>query len=292
MNAKVRAVEAGERLPAADEAPAALRRDVRLLGGTLGRVLEEAGGPELLADVERLRHATIRLRAEPSEANRQAVVDVAAGLDLDRASEVARAFTVYFQLVNLAEEHHRVRTLRERSRAAAAQGQFVRDSLAEGVRQLRERADATGDPSAVQEVLDRLVVHPVLTAHPTEARRRAVVDALTRISEQVERLDDPRLSPTEDADVHRRLLEEVSILWHIAQLRDQRPTPLDEVRTVMSVFDQTLFRVVPMLYRELDEVLAPGSGARPALARPYLRLGSWVGGDRDGNPSVTADPTV
>lgn len=278
------------RLPAADEAPAALRRDVRLLGDTLGRVLEEAGGPELLDAVERLRRATIRLRAEPGDGNRQAVVDVVAGLELDRAAAVARAFTVYFQLVNLAEEQHRVRTLRERSRAAARQGEVVRDGLAEGVR--RVRTAAAGADGGLERALDRLVVHPVLTAHPTEARRRAVVDALTRISGQVERLDDPRLSPTEEADVHRRLLEEVSVLWRTAQLRDARPTPLDEVRTVMAVFDQTFFRVAPLLYRELDEVLAPGSGARPPLARPFLRFGSWVGGDRDGNPHVTADTTL
>jgi phosphoenolpyruvate carboxylase len=286
----------------ADQAPAALRRDVRLLGNALGRVLVESGGPELLADVERLRLAAIGLRAgadEPEErpARVQAVLDIVESLELGRAAEVARAFTVYFQLVNLAEERHRVRTLRERSRL----GGKVKDSIEVGVDTLRER----GGDEALEEVLARLEVAPVLTAHPTEARRRAVVDALGRIAAQVERLDDPRLSPAEEREVGRRLLEEISILWRTAQLREARPTPLDEVRTVMAVFDETLFLVVPLLYRELEAALrdtAPAKGAAPvpgedagvlpARVPAFLRLGSWVGGDRDGNPSVTHETTA
>jgi phosphoenolpyruvate carboxylase len=298
-----------------DEAPPALRRDVKLLGNVLGRVLVESGGPELLADVERLRLATIALRAESGEGGADApgarpVLDIVAALELGRAADVARAFTVYFQLVNLAEERHRVRTLRERSRL----GGPVKDSIAVGVTALRER----GGDAALAPVLARLEVAPVLTAHPTEARRRAVVDALSRIAGQIERLDDPRLSPAEEREVGRRLLEEVTILWRTAQLREARPTPLDEVRTVMAVFDETLFRVVPLLYRELEDAIrdgaagtdaattaAPGDaraapaavagedeGVLPAAAPAFLRFGSWVGGDRDGNPNVTHDVTA
>ncbi len=291
-----------------EQTPAPLRRYVRLLGGVLGRVLVESEGPELLADVERLRHAAIELRSTTDrETQLRQVVGIVAGLDLDRAESVARAFTVYFQLVNLAEEHYRARILRERSRGPGPPGptgpagapgepgsgpapprEPVRESLAEAIAEVR----ATAGEGALAALLERLEVRPVLTAHPTEARRRAVVDALRRIGKLVERLDDPRLSASEEADAHRRLLEEVTILWRTAQLRHQRPTALDEVRTVMSVFDETLFRLVPDLYRELDLALQGDRvGTRAPGLRPYLHWGSWVGGDRDGNPTVTAEVT-
>ncbi len=271
------------------EMPGPLRRDVGLLGRMLGRVLEESGGPGLLADVEALRRATIALRAAGDAAethrDRQRVVDLVARFDMARAESVARAFTVYFQLVNLAEERQRVRTLRERSRGAGP----VSESFAAAVEEVR----ATAGEAGLAALLDRLEVAPVLTAHPTEARRRAVVDALLRIGTQVDRLDDPRLSASEQADVERRLLEEITILWRTDQLRPEPPTPLDEVRTVMAVFDQTLFRLVPVVYRELERALAgEAAGTRAPAFRPFLRWGSWVGGDRDGNPNVTAEVTL
>jgi phosphoenolpyruvate carboxylase len=270
----------------AQEMPAALRRDVRLLGRLLGKVLEEAGGPGLLEDVERLRRATIALRtAEGGRREARArVVELVAGFDLDRAELVARAFTVYFQLVNLAEEQHRVRTLRERRR----HGGQVRESFAAAVAEVR---DAAG-PDGLAELLERLEVVPVLTAHPTEARRRVVVDALRRIAVELLRLDAPRLPGDDEATATRRLLEEITALWRTAQLRRDRPSPLDEVRSVMAVFDATLFRLVPATYRALEQALAgQASGTGPPPFRPYLRWGSWVGGDRDGNPSVTAETT-
>jgi phosphoenolpyruvate carboxylase len=269
-----------------EEMPAALRRDVRLLGRLLGKVLEEAGGPGLLEDVERLRRATIALRAADGH-RRQAraqVVELVAGFDLDRAELVAQAFTVYFQLVNLAEEQHRVRTLRERRQ----HGGQVRESFGAAVQEVREAAGTDG----LAALLERLEVVPVLTAHPTEARRRAVVDALRRIAVELLRLDAPRLPGDDEATATRRLLEEITGLWRTAQLRRDRPSPLDEVRSVMAVFDATLFRLVPATYRALEQALAGGaSGTGPPPFRPYLRWGSWVGGDRDGNPSVTAETT-
>ena len=251
-------------------------------------MLSESGGADLLADVERLRHATIELRRTRgplAEELRERVVELVAGFDEPRAEAVAGAFTVYFQLVNLAEERQRVRTLRERSRGEGP----IRESLAATVAEVR----AGAGEEALQRLLERLDVHPVLTAHPTEARRRAVVDALRRVGEIMERLDDPRVSTAELADAERRLREEVAILWRTAQVRRESPTPLDEVRAVMSVFDETLFRLVPVFYRELDRALsgAEASGVRPPAFRPFLRWGSWVGGDRDGNATVTARVT-
>ena len=153
--------------------------------------------------------------------------------------------------------------------------------------------------------MGRLSVAPVLTAHPTEARRRTTLLALRRCADLLERLDDPRLTPSEDREVRRRLREEITLLWRTSDLRIVTPTPLDEVRTAMAFFDATLFTVVPRLYRALDGALdgAPGrsrgpaadsgrTGTRPPRVGPFLRPGSWIGGDRDGNPEVTADITL
>jgi len=264
------------------EMPELLRRDVRLLGELLGKVLREYGGDKLLADVEELRHAVIAARTgagDPAD-----VVDLVRGWSLDRAEEVARAFTVYFHLANLAEETHRVRMLRARESGAGRPGDSLATSVAE-VRRLH------GD-ERVNTLLSGLLVHPVLTAHPTEARRRAVVVAISRAGTQLDRVDDPRAGVAEQADARRRLLEEIDILWRTAHLRANAVDPLDEVRTAMAVFDETLFLVVPALYRGLDQVLlGDRSGLDAPQAPPFLRLGSWIGGDRDGNPNVTAGTT-
>src|SRR6202171_6273342 len=263
--------------------PAALRREVRLLGDLLGEVLAEYGGPELLSDVEQLRHTVIAAR--DSDLDDRAAASLVASWPIERAEHVARAFTCYFQLVNLAEDRHRARALRERDRG----DEPLKESLAEAVAEIRARH---GD-ELMRNLLRDLVIQPVLTAHPTESRRRAVVAAITRVGTQLEVLDDPRASGREQREARRRLLEEVDILWRTAQLRSTQVQPLDEVRSVMAIFDETVFRVVPEIYRELDSVLAPeDAGSRPPLARAFIRLGSWVGGDRDGNAEVTAEVTV
>ncbi|TDB89508.1 phosphoenolpyruvate carboxylase [Actinomadura sp. 7K534] len=259
--------------------PEPLRRDVRLLGAMLGDGLVEYGGQGLLDDVERLRHAVIAARrGETTGAEVAAIVD---GYPLERAEQVARAFTVYFHLTNLAEEHHRIRTLRERDT-----GDTVPGSVAATVRHIRESGD--GD---LADLVENLEFRPVFTAHPTEARRRAVVTGIQRISDLMTRLGgDPGAS--ERAEIERSLREEIDLLWRTALRRTTKLDPLDEVRTAMAAFDETLFRVVPHIYRALDRALVgDGTGARPPEARPYLRFGSWIGGDRDGNPYVTAQVT-
>jgi phosphoenolpyruvate carboxylase len=135
-------------------------------------------------------------------------------------------------------------------------------------------------------------VHPVLTAHPTETRRRAVTEALRRIGVLLASLDDSRLGASDHAEALRRLREEIDLLWRTAALRVQAMQPLDEVRTIMAAFDETLFQVVPALYRSLDRALqGQRSGDAAAVAPAFLRFGSWVGADRDGNPFVTAQVT-
>ena len=215
------------------------------------------------------------------------------------AEAVIEAFGLYFGLVNLAEARGRVRTLRRRERAS--RDGVLADSLADAVAGLRRlgRSDAELDA-----LVARLVVAPVFTAHPTEARRRTTLVALGRCAVLLARLDDPRLTPSDDREVRRRLREEITILWRTSDLRVVAPTPLDEVRTAMAFFDATLFTVIPRLYRALDAALdgpggraaAPASdtgrtGTRPPRVGAFLRPGSWIGGDRDGNPGVTAEIT-
>jgi len=197
---------------------------------------------------------------------------------------VARAFTVYFHLTNLAEELQRVRALRDQDTGQAP----VRESLAASVAEFRREQG----PGHLDDLLARLRVHPVLTAHPTEARRRAVATALRRISDLVSTLDDDRRGAAEQAETRRRLREEIDLLWRTSQLRANAMTPIDEVRTVMAAFDETIFQVVPRVYRALDEAhREAGAGPGAPAVHAFLRYGSWVGADRDGNPFVTAQVT-
>ncbi len=271
-------------------APAPMRRDVRLLGELLGNVLRESGGQDLLDDVERLRRAAIAARQDEARHNAghapadHAIADLVASFGIDRAEAVARAFTVYFHLANLAEEHHRIRAMRERD----AGGKPVRESLAAAVAELGHADGGT----ELAGLIDELRVHPVLTAHPTEARRRAVTDALRRISALLDGLEDRRLGDSERTGIRLRLTEEIDLLWRTSALRETAMRPLDEVRTAAAAFDETLFGVVPALYRSLNRaLLGENACAAPAAAPAFLRFGSWIGADRDGNPFVTAEVT-
>jgi len=248
---------------------------VRLLGSLLGQVIADSGGAALLRDVEKLRGLVIRARDDGR--HERDAEKLVASWPLERAEMVARAFTCYFHLANLAEEHHRARVIRERDRGQAP----MAESLAATVAELRPRLGR----KRFDDLVENLRVHPVFTAHPTEARRRAVVTAIRRVGEQLEKLDDPRTSNPERREAERRLLEEVDSLWRTAQVRSAHVTPLDEVRSLMAIFDETLFRMVPEVLRSFDTALG-----RPAPA--FLRFGSWIGGDRDGNPAITAEVTA
>lgn len=272
--------EAGRGIP--DE----MRADVRMLGALLGQVLRECGSDGLFDDVERLRLATIQAYDEESTDAFERATAIADSFTVARADEVARAFTCYFHLVNLAEEHQRVRILRERAGQPGREG--AADTVATAYAQLRREV---GDDEARRR-LEQLRFHPVFTAHPTEARRRAVSASIRRLSELLTQHDSTSEGGSEKHRAHRRMLEEVDTLWRTAPLRANKPSPTDEVRTVMSVFDETLFTTVPHVYRRIDDALrGEESGASAPVVPAFVRIGSWVGGDRDGNPFVTASVT-
>jgi phosphoenolpyruvate carboxylase len=312
----------GAEPPAAGSAGARdpLAREVKLLGALLGQVIAEQGGPKLLELVERCRLRSIAYRETGDETAAIALGSEIDSLDVDRAESLANAFSLYFQLVNLAEERDTVRRLMLDRRATVDPAEGTPDAAVEW---LLEHG-WSGDRAAA--LLRRMRISPVLTAHPTEARRRTMLTALRRCYRLLEQLDDPRLGLIDEAEIRRRLREEISILWRSSAIRRLAPSPIDEVRTAMTFFDETLFRVAPRVYRAFDRALdrvgaAEGEGAggaggdagagwaggagvgpagaasasdagrtgtRPALSTAFLRWGSWIGGDRDGNPTVTA----
>ncbi|HZQ16337.1 MAG TPA: phosphoenolpyruvate carboxylase [Gaiellaceae bacterium] len=241
------------------DATAPLRRDVRLLGAVLGAVLVEQEGPWLLELVEAIR--------KEARAARRAGTVAQAGADLpdDAQGLVLRAFGLWFQLANLAEQHHRLRRRREDAR----RGRPGRESLEEAFASL---AGADLERARGSEI--RLV----LTAHPTEATRRTVLLAHIRIAKLLADLDDPRLAPAELAAVEERLAEEVTLLWQTDEVRHDRLRVTDEIRHGLWFFEHSLMDAATDLYGEwLNRV--PGSP-------PPLRFGSWIGGDLDGNPSA------
>jgi phosphoenolpyruvate carboxylase len=257
-----------------------LAREVRLLGALLGEVIVEQAGTEVFGLVESTRLAAIAARRRgPDERVSFDVLPVAA----EMLEGVVRAFGLYFQLVNLAEARDHVRRATRRARATGGA------SEAAGLRASLRRLDGP-------DALRRIRITPVLTAHPTEARRRTVLVALRRIARLLEQLDDPRLTPSGDRDIRRQLREEVAVLWQTAELRRGAPSPIDEVRTAMVVFDETIYRLVPRLYGLVDTLLPGARNPRTReLERPrvpaFLRFGSWIGGDRDGHPAVTSGVT-
>ncbi|MDH6180784.1 phosphoenolpyruvate carboxylase [Microbacteriaceae bacterium SG_E_30_P1] len=272
------------RYEAGQEIPEHMRAEVRMLGELLGRVLRESGSPGLYEDVERLRIATIQAYVDAGPEAFARAAEVAESFDIERAEEVARAFTAYFHLVNLAEEHQRVRVLRER---AASDSEPGNDSVDGAFAQLS--AEIGGD--AALQRLRELRFHPVFTAHPTEARRRAVSDTIRRLATLV-RENDASPGGAEGDRIKRAMLAEIDTLWRTAPLRAEKPTPIDEVRSVMAIFDETLYTSIPAVYRRIDDALQGGrAGSTAPVVEPFVRVGTWVGGDRDGNPFVTASVT-
>jgi phosphoenolpyruvate carboxylase len=259
---------------------------VRLLGDLLGRAVANVDGPERLDLVERVRTLAVAHRRGGDDAELRALLRELPPLE---ARIVARAFAAWFHLVNLAEDQAQSRQLTADRRASAAAGAPHGETLLAALTTLRE---AGVDGTSVAHLLEQLQVRLVLTAHPTESRRRSVLAKLVRIAELLRRLDDGTVAPEDEADLTRQLSEEVVALWLTDETRDRAPTVVDEVRNSIFWFDASIFWVVPRVLRELRAaVAATYPGLEPALDRP-LTFGSWVGGDRDGNPNVTPAVTA
>ncbi|PTX58929.1 phosphoenolpyruvate carboxylase type 1 [Melghirimyces profundicolus] len=262
-----------------------LRKDVRFLGNILGEVLVMQGGPTLLEHVEKIRELTKELRSTHDPKLLEKCKEQIRRLSPEVRRDVIRAFALYFQLVNIAEQNHRIRRHREYRRASDAAQPF---SIESAVRSLKEEGLTA---EQVDELLGNLSLELVMTAHPTEAVRRTILDIHQRIAEGVARLDDPLLTDGEREQVRTQLLAEVLTLWQSDELRHRKPTVIDEVRNGLYYMDETLFDVLPEIHRELENSLEKHYPEKQWHVPCYLRFGSWIGGDRDGNPWVTSEVT-
>ncbi|MBR7743288.1 phosphoenolpyruvate carboxylase [Phycicoccus sp. BSK3Z-2] len=254
---------------------AALRASVRLLGRLLGESVVRHEGQDLLDLVERVRLLSREDRDEELH-------DLLATVDDATAVRLARAFTAYFQLVNITEQLHRWRELASGDEGPLAQTAGRIGAALEG---------GVLDPDLLSDVLARVEYRPVFTAHPTEASRRSVLELLRKTADTVAALSDPLRSPADTPRLERRLAELVDLLWQTDELRVVRPEPKDEARTAIYYLRTLARSVVPDLLEELDRTLGAVGAQLPASARP-LRFGSWAGGDRDGNPFVTPEVTL
>lgn len=258
---------------------------VHAMGNLLGRVIKEQNGLEILALEEYLRRLSKDSRSGDLAAKRQ-VRELVQELTPDKAYEMAMAFTTYFELVNLCEELHRTSKLRlyRAERAAGRRPLPVRESIESALIQVKEMGVTAAE---LQQTLDRLSIELVMTAHPTESKRRTVLSKLRRLGEWM-RAGDP-LAPT--PEVEAGFLQEIVSLWLTDRARAVQVGVVDEVKTGIWYFDSTLWQVVPQLQRDLEAALAKHFPGVQAPKR-WLTFGSWIGGDRDGNPNVTAAVTA
>ncbi|MEW9702546.1 phosphoenolpyruvate carboxylase [Paenibacillus sp. SI8] len=263
-----------------------LRRDVRFLGHILGEVLVHQGGNELLDVVEKIREMSKSLRAHYVPEIYEEFKKTISSLAPENRHQVIRAFAIYFQLVNIAEQNHRIRRKRDYERSS---GEIIQPGSIESI--VQELKSNNIPYEEVQEILQAISLELVMTAHPTEAMRRAVLDVNLRISDDMMKLDNPMLTPREREQLREKLLGEVLNLWQTDELRDRKPTVIDEVRNGLYYFDETLFDVLPEVYHELERCLSKYYPQVTWHVPSFLKFGSWIGGDRDGNPSVKANVT-
>jgi phosphoenolpyruvate carboxylase len=264
-----------------------LSDDIHLLGDILGRVIRRQSGVATFELEERIRALTKARRMDADDPHIDAAIDsLIEGLDVAEAELVARAFTVYFELINLAEERHRVRVLRQREREVHPRP--LQESLAAAVAELHQKGL---DEFEMAHLLQGLHIELVLTAHPTQAKRRTVLSKLRRIAQALADLDVPDLLPAERREILGQMTAEVTSLWLTDRSRTDQISVTDEVRTGLYYFDTTLWDVVAQIYAGMDRSLKEHY---PKLSPParFLTFGSWIGGDRDGNPNVTAAVTA
>jgi phosphoenolpyruvate carboxylase len=250
-----------------------LRADIRLLGGVLGEVIREQDGQALFDRIEAIRQASVSYHREPSQDRSESLQALLSALDLDQTVRFAHSFASFSQLTNIAEDQARRRLLRHPDADARP------DTVTAAMEALQ--AEGVGRDE-VLALVQQMYIAPVLTAHPTEIRRKSIIDRVGAISALLDAIDG-RHSPVEREQLQAELHRQVVILWKTRLLRPVRLVVNDEIDTVVGHIEHTFLRELPKLYAEWERALVD-----PALPS-FFRAGSWVGGDRDGNPNVGAD---
>jgi len=262
-----------------------LRARVKLFGNLLGNVLLSNAGLKVYDAVEKLRVGFIELHKEEDEQKRARLMALIESLDEDTLTQVVRAFSTYFSLVNVAEEASQLQLRRRQMRKGDELWIGSFDST------LRNFIDMGMSAERLQTLLDRLAYIPVITAHPTEAKRRSILYALRRIFLTNEKLSDTRLGKAQRQDVIAELETQIQILWRTNEVRENRPQVRDEIKNGIYYFKESLFDAVPVVYRNLEDRIRDHYPTAQINVPSFLKFGSWIGGDRDGNPNVTPETT-
>ena len=277
-------VVANERETAEAEKDAPLRADIRLLGRLLGDTVREQEGEEVFELVERIRQASIRFHRDNEVGARRELEATLDSLNAGQTLAIVRAYSYFSHLANIAEDQHHIR----RNRAHVRMKSEPRPGALAYA--FRRAADAGVDATALRAFFDHALVSPVLTAHPTEVRRKSTITRELEVAELLDELPRQEGDEVETARLEDELRRAVLVLWRTSMLRHTRLKVIDEVANGLSYYDYTFFRELPRLYCEIEDELArqdpTAAGKRIAS---FLRVGSWIGGDRDGNPFVTAD---
>jgi phosphoenolpyruvate carboxylase len=263
-----------------------LREQVRFLGSLLGQIIQEQGGKEIFLLEEEIRKTSRELRKAFTPELWDKLIQITSNLELDRAKGVLRAFTVYFHVVNLAEQDELTRNYRQKIKALGSEP--YPESVASGIASL---ADSKRSIKEVSDLLSKLQITPVFTAHPTEAKRRTVLDLLQRLQNALHLMSEPNVLPIEIDRLTDKILSEITLLWQSDEVREIKPTVIDEVTNGLFYFESVLFNLVPQVYKQIEQSLEKHYPNQPIEVPPLLTFGSWVGGDRDGNDFVTPEIT-
>lgn len=279
---------------AIDTSDKALRSRVKLLGTLLGNILHDQEGGEVLAAVESLRKGYISLRKDDNAAKRRRLNKLVNDMSPEKLVHVVRAFSIYFSLVNIAEESHQHNLRRKQLKTVSDEAPLWFGSFDTTLRELRNQNITTDQ---LQELLDQIAYIPVITAHPTESKRRTIMNLLRRIFVKNEQLNDRSYTKSERWKIIDELEGLVQLLWKTDEVRTRRPSVKDEIGYGLAYFNECLFDAVPNTYRNFENAIERVCGkteeGQPKVTVPsFFRFGSWIGGDRDGNPNVKPETTA
>jgi len=264
-----------------------LRSRVKLFGNILGRVLLEHAGKDVFSAVEKLRKGHLSLRDKNDSARRRRLDKLVASLDPQSTEHVVRAFSIYFSLVNIAEEEFQHK---QRRREVGPKGFTWNGSFYNALNDFQKN-DVTAEQ--LQQLLNQTAYIPVFTAHPTESKRRTVMEAIRRIYVISDQLNESRLSKIQKENIIENLEQHIQILYKTNEVRVQKPEVIDEVKNGLYYYRKSLFQSVPQIYRNLEKAISRTYGKDAGITVPsVIQFGSWIGGDRDGNPFVKPETTV